>query len=135
LFFVLMFSGIIICRWLKSKKDPARKFCNASTQTDGPNDMTNRELDVIISTRLDCLSYPLSLEHEVVLRDNYNLRLEYKSVGAKYDGNLRRWFIRAGSDLRPILMNNPGWIEHPELVYRQSLFLAYHRTNDTEDLF
>ncbi|MFM7978146.1 MAG: hypothetical protein ACKPKO_02425, partial [Candidatus Fonsibacter sp.] len=74
-------------------------------------------------------------KHDVILRDNYNLRLEYKSAGAKFDGNMRRWLMRAGSDLRPIIYGNPGWIENPEIVYRETLFVALRRTNATEDPF
>ncbi|MFM7977923.1 MAG: hypothetical protein ACKPKO_01295 [Candidatus Fonsibacter sp.] len=70
----------------------------------------------------------------MILRDIYNLRLEYKSAGARFDGNLRRWLMRAGSDRRPIIMGHPGWIENPEIVYRQTLFLALRRMYATEDL-
>ncbi|MFM7987961.1 MAG: hypothetical protein ACKPKO_52475, partial [Candidatus Fonsibacter sp.] len=119
--------------WTKPKQ--VLVLCDATTQTDGYQEMTNRELDATIATRLDCLSFPLFLERDVVLRDNYSLRLEYKAVGAKYDGTLRQWFIRAGSDLRSILNANPTWIENPELAYRESLFTALRRINATEDLF
>ncbi|MFM7987302.1 MAG: hypothetical protein ACKPKO_49110, partial [Candidatus Fonsibacter sp.] len=60
--------------------------------------MTNEELNTFIGRRLGNMSFPLSWDRDVMLRDNYHLRLEYKSAGAFYDGTIRRWQIRAGSD-------------------------------------
>ncbi|MFM7983090.1 MAG: hypothetical protein ACKPKO_27600, partial [Candidatus Fonsibacter sp.] len=131
---MLIWVCILRCTsWLKPKTVPI--LCDATTQTDGYHEMTNQELDATIATRLDSLSFPLSLERDVVLRDNYNLRLEYKAVGARYDGTMRRWFMRAGSDLRSILNANPTWIENHELAYRESLFTVLRRILATEDLF
>ncbi|MFM7978764.1 MAG: hypothetical protein ACKPKO_05560, partial [Candidatus Fonsibacter sp.] len=131
---VLVLGFILRCTfWSRPKRTPV--LCDASTQTDGNQDMTNRELDASIARRIACLSFALFLERDVMFRDNYNLRLEYKSAGARYDGTLRRWLMRACSDLRPILYGNPGWIENPELVYRESLFMTLHMIDDAEDLF
>ncbi|MFM7987263.1 MAG: hypothetical protein ACKPKO_48915, partial [Candidatus Fonsibacter sp.] len=88
-----------------------------------------------IAERLGNLSFPLSLDHDVALRDNYSLRLEYKSVGAQYNGAARRWYMRAGSDLRDVLDNHQAWLENPEMLYRQCLFTALRRVNEMEELF
>ncbi|MFM7986158.1 MAG: hypothetical protein ACKPKO_43285, partial [Candidatus Fonsibacter sp.] len=69
------------------------------------------------------------------LRDNYSLRLEYKAAGARYDGTMRRWIMRAGSDMRPIFTRSPGWLENLEFLLRESLFATLRQMNATEDLF
>ncbi|MFM7986814.1 MAG: hypothetical protein ACKPKO_46620, partial [Candidatus Fonsibacter sp.] len=125
----------ILRRLLSGQPRLIRNVCDATTQTDGYNEMTNQELDAFVAERLGNLSFPLSLDHDIVLRDNYSLRLEYKSVGAQYNGGARRWFMSAGSDLRAVLTNSQTWIENPELLYRQCLFTALRRINDTEELF
>ncbi|MFM7982739.1 MAG: hypothetical protein ACKPKO_25795, partial [Candidatus Fonsibacter sp.] len=109
--------------------------CDATTQTDGYHEMTNQEMDATIAERLGHVSFPLFLERDVELHDNYSLRLEYKSAGARYDGAARRWFMRAGSDLRPVLFLHRTWVDNPELLYRECLFVALRRANAVEELF
>ena len=131
----MLICAFIMRRLLSGQPRQVRNVCDATTQTDGYTEMTNQELDALIAERLGNLSVPLSLDHDIVLRDNDSLRLEYKSAGAQYNGGARRWFMRAGSDLRSVLTSNQTWIENSELLYRQCLFTALRRTNDMEELF
>ncbi|MFM7986734.1 MAG: hypothetical protein ACKPKO_46210, partial [Candidatus Fonsibacter sp.] len=94
--------------------------------------MTSHDLDALIAERLGHVLFPLSLERDVELHDNYNLRLEYKAAGARYDGAARRWSMRAGSDLRPVLFLHRTWVDDPELLYRECLFVALRRANAVE---
>ncbi|MFM7980914.1 MAG: hypothetical protein ACKPKO_16505, partial [Candidatus Fonsibacter sp.] len=101
--------GFILLGYLCWQTRQVRDVIDESTQTDGYNEMTNEELNVVIGHRLNNMSFPLSLDRDVTLRDNYHLRLEYKSAGALYDGTIRRWHIRAGSDLRALLDEHHAW--------------------------
>ena len=127
--------GFMLRRFLSGQPRQVRDVCDTTTQTDGYHEMTNLELDATIAERLGRVSFPLFLERDVELHDNYNLRLEYKSAGARYDGAARRWFMRAGSDLRAVLFMHQTWIDNPELLYRECLFVVLRRTNAVEDLF
>ncbi|MFM7981571.1 MAG: hypothetical protein ACKPKO_19860, partial [Candidatus Fonsibacter sp.] len=93
--------GFFLRHYFCRRTKTIRNVLDASTQTDGYHDMTSHDLDALLAERLGHVLFPLSLERDVVLHDNYNLRLEYKAAGARYDGVARRWSMRAGSDLRP----------------------------------
>ncbi|MFM7981162.1 MAG: hypothetical protein ACKPKO_17780, partial [Candidatus Fonsibacter sp.] len=110
-------------------------FCNASTQTDGYEQMSNREIDDLLAIRLNNVGFPLTIDRDIVVANNYHLRGIYKSAGAKYDGDLKRWQFLAGFDMRPIIFGHPEWIETPEFVYREALFIALKRMGEIEDLF
>ncbi|MFM7984726.1 MAG: hypothetical protein ACKPKO_35925 [Candidatus Fonsibacter sp.] len=97
--------------------------------------MSSRDLDYMIAVRLDNFNFPLCIERDIMLVNNYHLRGAYKSAGAKYNGDLKRWQFLAGSDLRPVLSDHLEWPETPEFVYREALFMTLSKINEIEDLF
>ena len=100
---LLVTFGMMLRHYLCRRTRPVSILIDASTQTENYIDMSNEELNTFIGRRLGNMSFPLLWDQDVMLRDNYHLRLEYKSAGAFYDGTIRRLQFRAGSDLRALL--------------------------------
>ncbi|MFM7989981.1 MAG: hypothetical protein ACKPKO_62770, partial [Candidatus Fonsibacter sp.] len=62
---VMVILGFMLRRMFMNKPRQMPMVRDASTQTDGYQDMFNRELDAVITTRLDHPSYPLLLDRGI----------------------------------------------------------------------
>ncbi|MFM7979724.1 MAG: hypothetical protein ACKPKO_10445, partial [Candidatus Fonsibacter sp.] len=109
LFMVTGFFYLLYCMF-QDKTKLGRALCDASTQTTSFGHLPNDQLDDTVASLLNSPFDPLTLDMDVLIKDNYNLRLEYKTAGAIYVGGMRRRRMRAGSDLRPVIMDHPSWL-------------------------
>ena len=74
-----------------------------------------------IARRPSTYRFAFTTAAPVPLKRNYHRRVEYKQLGATYNGNTQQWSMPAGSDLRRLLDAHYEWIDEPDMVKRRIL--------------
>ncbi|MFM7983440.1 MAG: hypothetical protein ACKPKO_29360, partial [Candidatus Fonsibacter sp.] len=77
---------------------------------------------------------PLTYEGDTQLVRDYHRRGEYKTAGATYNGSAKAWFVLAGEDRRPFIINHPEWVVDISLVYRRALMRTIRRLEKIDEL-
>ena len=85
---------------MKSVGAQVRHWQNYSTE----------ELDNELYFRISTRHYPFTCAKDVRLKSNYHMKEICKQIGAMYDGQVKRWYIPAGYDLR-VYVEHPEWLD------------------------